>query len=181
MKTKLAMLAGCAALAVLVLGPSALAQAPCPGGGPFGGPGFGPMAGGHGPGFGPRMARLLDLTDEQQAQIKAVLETHRMATAELRVQLAAKRGEIKALWSADHPDKAAILAKIAESDPLRQQMREDHVQLRLEMREILTPAQRKLLIDKRAKLRELREELGGGCVGRHRGRHHARRPVRGGV
>lgn len=123
------------ALAALLVAPAAFA---C-------GPGHGR---GHGPG-GPdgepmlaRMAKHLDLTEDQQARIKALHEAAKPEREALEAALDTLREEMHALWQAETPDEGAILAKQAEMDPLRQQLRAQHVRLRLAVHALLTPEQR---------------------------------------
>lgn len=144
------------ALAVVLAGGVSLAQ-PCLGGG---GP-KGPRAQGpHGPGMSPeRLAWALDLTDEQ---VEAVEALHEATISEpdpaLREAIEARRAELQELWSAEAPDRTAILSKMEEIDALRDQIRDAHraerVDFRIGMLEILTPEQR----DKLAERHELRRE-----------------------
>lgn len=165
---------GLAALAALSFG-LVLAQGPgagsppgdCPHG--FDGPGFH-----HGPGplgFGPRMMRALDLTDAQRDQIHQILESHRDQNADLREQMKAFHEQMRSLWSADQPDKDAILAQWAEGQSLRAQMFEKTVDVRLAVRAVLTPEQL-------TKLQQMREKMGerfdgeGPCGGMGGPGHH---------
>ena len=121
------------------------------------------------PGFGPRMMQALDLTDAQRDQIHQILESNREQNADLREQMKAFHEQMRALWSADQPDKDAILAKWSEGQSLRAQMFERMVDVRLAVRAVLTPEQL-------TQLQQMREKMGEGFDGEGpchgRGGHH---------
>jgi len=103
-----------------------------------GGPGFGP---GNGPRNCPGFAGLTDLTSEQQTQLQDLRQKHRNEALPLRNQLFALRQELRALWAAPKADPQVITAKEKELDVLRNQMRENAVQFKLEARSFLSPEQ----------------------------------------
>jgi Spy/CpxP family protein refolding chaperone len=106
--------------------------------------------------FGPRAAKVLKLTPEERGQIGKLRDAHRQKATQLRDQIQAKRQESRQIWKAESPDRQAILAKHAEIDPLRQQLREARIDARLAAYNLLNPEQR-------ARVREMR------CWGGHRG------------
>lgn len=130
----------------------------------------------------PRMMGMLDLSDAQREQMKALRESHFEATSSLRAQLKGFHDEMFELWSVPTPDKDAILAKMAELDAIHLQLRAMQVEHRLEMRSLLSAEQLETMLQKRTRIRELHEELGDGPGGmrgkrgeghhRHHGRHH---------
>lgn len=107
------------------------------GGGPGGGYGWG-----KGPGHGRGMMAQLDLSASQQDQIAALRTTMLEQTAQAREALDEKRAEMQALWNVETPDREAILAKHAEMDELRTELRVAHIDFRLAVRALLTPEQR---------------------------------------
>ena len=116
----------------------------------------------HGEGMGQAMAKALELTPEQQAQVKALREQMKQDLAPVHAQLQQKHQEMEALWKAENPDERAILAKHAEMDPLMAQARARMVHFRVQMHALLTPAQR-------AKAVELRAQHPRGGPGMHGG------------
>lgn len=102
-----------------------------------GGPG-----GGMGMGFGPRAVQELGLSADQQKQLADLKAKHEAQVEPLRAKMQAKRGELQALWSAQSPDRHAILAKQAEMDPLREQLRTAGADHKIAMLKVLTSEQR---------------------------------------
>ncbi len=89
-----------------------------------------------------RMARFLELTDDQQAQIKTVLKAH---AAEIEAQMAAKRTARQALRQAmlSQPvDEAAIRARAEEGGKVEADGAVLFARIRTEIDPILTPDQR---------------------------------------
>ncbi len=110
------------------------------------------MAMAWGPGFGPRFGRgpggsefgvppIPNLTAEQSAQIQAVRDAFLKEIEPLQKELSAKATELRALWSSQNPDQAAILAKQKEMADIRTSIREKATNLRFEIRKVLTPEQ----------------------------------------
>jgi len=128
--------------------------------------------GGGGGGIIGRMISELDLSKEQQTKIENLRIEMQKRTTQVRIELRAKRGELRELWQVEHPDERAILAKQAEMDPLRHQVRAESVKFRVAAFEVLTP-------DQKTKLREMLEKparhmrggrmggdrMGGGAMG----------------
>lgn len=125
----------------------------------------GPRHGGscHGPGLLnpralPMMSEVLDLTDDQRSRIEGIFEEFRPAAPDeaFRAEMQALHAELKTLWTAEAPDRDAILAKLAEidarQDVKRAERRERHVDMQLAVSAVLTPEQR-------AKLADLREQM----------------------
>lgn len=118
--------------------------------------------GGGGGGFGGRILSELDLSKEQQTKIENLRIDMQKRTTQVRIELRQKRSELREMWQADHPDERALLAKQAEMDPLRQQVRAESIKFRVAAFEVLTP-------DQKTKLREIMEQpmrnLRGGQKG----------------
>lgn len=76
-----------------------------------GGPGgpMGPMGMGFGPGF-----RELDLTDEQRAQVKTIVDSHQAEFKAVGEKMHTAREGMQALIEADPLDEAAVRAKSVE-------------------------------------------------------------------
>ena len=114
----------------------------------------GPGGWGHGPGFDPErfedrmddraehLARLLDLTPEQQAAF-ARLRDEGLASARAdrdRARLAAD--ELRVLLDGERPDPAAVGAKVIELHQARERMRTARQSAAAELEKLLTPEQR---------------------------------------
>ena len=85
-----------------------------PPGGPMGGmrgPGgpMGPMAMGPGPGF-----RELDLSDDQKAQVKSIMESHQAEFKAVGDKIAAAREAMRTVLEAETLDESAVRAKSVE-------------------------------------------------------------------
>jgi Spy/CpxP family protein refolding chaperone len=107
------------------------------------------------------MMAELDLSTAQQEQIAALRSTMEEQTAQTREALDEKRSEMHALWSAETPDRDAILAKQVEMDELRRELRTAHIDFRLAVRALLTPEQRAKLDATRGRGRGGRHGRGG--------------------
>jgi Spy/CpxP family protein refolding chaperone len=104
------------------------------------GPGFGRGVG-MGPGYGPPGNFFANLTPEQSAKIQALQQGHLQAIAPLQQELLAKGTELRSLSLNPNADPAVITAKQKESWDLRSKFQEMTNNLRLQIREVLTPDQ----------------------------------------
>lgn len=138
----------------LALGAGVVAAQPGPGG-----------PGRRGAGGPERIARVLGLTEEQQAQVRKLTEAQRPKQEALRAQAEANRRALQEALSSANPDPTAVGELTIDGHRLRgegRKLREAHEQA---LRQLLTPEQR----TKFDALRSLREESWG-----------RRRPGRGG-
>jgi Spy/CpxP family protein refolding chaperone len=116
-------------VAVMVLGVAyAFAQGQGPGPGP-----------GHRPGWGHE--KWSSLTPDQQTKVQEFRQKFNDETAQLRGTMLTKRIELQSLWRNPKADSKAILDKEKELRSLQDQMRDKAVQMKLEIRKILTPEQ----------------------------------------
>jgi Spy/CpxP family protein refolding chaperone len=116
-------------VAVMVLGVAyAFAQGPGSGPGP-----------GHRPGWG--QEKWSSLTPEQQTKFQELRQKLNDETAQLRGTMLTKRLELQSLWTNPKADPKAIVEKEKEFRGLQDQMRDKALQLKLEVRKILTPEQ----------------------------------------
>jgi Spy/CpxP family protein refolding chaperone len=104
------------------------------------GPGFG-RGFGMGPGYGPPGNFFANLTPEQSAKIQALQQGHLQAIAPLQQELLAKGTELRSLSLNPNADQAVITAKQKEILGLRAKFQEMTNNLRLQIREVLTPEQ----------------------------------------
>ena len=103
--------------------------------------------------FQERMAKYLDLSQEQMAQIQELRKKHFADTRSLREDLMERRAEMRRLYTDSAASDNAIKAKAAEIGSLQQLLRDDMIRLRLEERNILTPDQLKKLSEFEPKVR----------------------------
>ena len=104
------------------------------------GPGFG-RGFGMGPGYGPPGNLFASLTPEQSAKIQSLQQAHLQAIAPLQQGMLAKGTEMRNLSQDPKADPAVIGAKQKEIWDLRSKMENMTNNLRLQIREILTPEQ----------------------------------------
>jgi Spy/CpxP family protein refolding chaperone len=104
------------------------------------GPGFGRGVG-MGPGYGPPGNVFANLTPEQSAKIQALQQAHLQGIAPLQQELLAKGTELRSLSLNPNADPAVITAKQKEIWDLRSKFQEMTNNLRLQIREVLTPDQ----------------------------------------
>lgn len=102
------------------------------------GPGSGPGPG-HRPGWG--QEKWSSLTPEQQTKFQELRQKLNDETAQLRGTMLTKRLELQSLWTNPKADPKAIVEKEKEFRGLQDQMRDKALQLKLEVRKILTPEQ----------------------------------------
>lgn len=115
-----------------------------------GGPGMGgPMRGGAGPEF-----RFLNLTEDQQAQLRKIREARQPEFKAAGEKLHAAREGMRQLMQSDTINEQAIRAKSAEVAAAEAEMAILNARVRQESLQILTSEQQQ-------KLKELRESRGG--------------------
>jgi Spy/CpxP family protein refolding chaperone len=87
------------------------------------------------------LAKFLNLSPEQKEKMKESRSLYHSDTRDLRYDLAAKRLEMRKLFTDPKTDEATLLAKQKELNTLRQQLLEKMSQRKMEWRKILTPEQ----------------------------------------
>lgn len=145
-------IAGVIAAAALLIGTVAAAR------GPHGGGMDGRMNG--------RMMQALDLSADQTQQVTALRQQMQATVKPLRDDMKALHEQMRELWKAAAPDRAAILQLHAEIDAVRAKIQVTHIDFRLAVHAILTPAQRTKAaeqMDKKGSRRGGRGLGGPGC------------------
>jgi Spy/CpxP family protein refolding chaperone len=89
-----------------------------------------------------RLARELNLTADQKAQIQQIRQDFLNSTASTREQLKAKKQEMMTLWMADQPDPVAIKSVAMQIHELMGQMIDPAVDHALAAYNVLTPQQK---------------------------------------
>ena len=90
---------------------------------------------------GAGMARALDLTGEQRAAFREVLESHRTKMQSLREKVRQNHQALEAALEGDDPDPAAVGKIAIEGRALRKQAEAHREQMNRALREFLTPEQ----------------------------------------
>ncbi len=142
-----------------------------------GGPGDGLDC--EGPGFGPghrleMMAHRLDLSEDQQANIKKIFEEGRKDGLEKRKELMRLRNEMHGEMLKDNPSEKTVLGINSKMGDLKTEMKALRLKARLAVRLALTPQQRDQML--------LMGGPGGhdGCGKKGgRGGHHGQRGSKG--
>ncbi|WP_432823964.1 Spy/CpxP family protein refolding chaperone [Trichloromonas sp.] len=135
---------------------------------PLAGRMMGEMRGGAGDGSGggrhlAKMAKVLDLSEAQQAQIQTILAAERAKTEPLRQQMEADREQMRQLVQADSFDEAAVRALASKKAEVGTELMVSRARTQNLIQAQLTPEQR----ERAEKVRPLMQEQRGG-----KGRHH---------
>jgi|GEM_PF-2966035 len=111
----------------------------------------------------------LNLTDAQKTALQALKTSTETATQPLRDQISAQRAAIAATLLADTIDTAKADAQVQALLPLVTQMTQQIAQAKQQEAQILTPEQRKLVLDKITALSACKAENQGsfGPFGHH--------------
>lgn len=104
-----------------------------------------------------KLARVLELSEEQRERSRALFRATLEDTKPLREQMRQLRGELRQQLAASPADDATISRLVRELHGLRSQMREKKVALREGFEALLTPRQK----ERFETLRALREALHG--------------------
>jgi Spy/CpxP family protein refolding chaperone len=105
---------------------------------------------GRGPGFF-RGLRALDLTDDQKAALKTIIQEERQASQPQREQIRAVREQIRTLLDGGKADPAEVGRLTIQAHTLGAQLREQHKRAFERFEAQLTP-------DQKAKLDQMRQE-----------------------
>jgi protein CpxP len=107
-------------------------------------------------GMGGRAAAALELTTEQKVEIQKLRAQMIEDLAPTKAKLGELREQMRKLWKADNPSEKKIMAKHAEMDTYRTEIRARQVRFRIDVLNVLTP-------DQRAKLKELKAKRAKGA------------------
>jgi len=119
-----------------------------------------------------RLVQDLELSAEQEQQVRQLAQERRTATRPVREQLRRVRNELTEIWRSAEPSREQILAKHVEMDRLRHQVREAQVDFRLGLHALLSPEQRSRFAE------QMQRRPGRRGDGRHRGAGPGRRGPR---
>lgn len=127
--------------------------------------GFGPppMWLGDGPGMMlPMLLRGIDLTDEQQTQIRTIMSNNRSKLQPLFQQLRTAHTEVAdKLLAPGNVSRDDVLPQLQQMEQLRGQLMEEGLAVMLEVRKVLTPEQLTKAVQLREKMQALHQEMRG--------------------
>jgi len=107
------------------------------------------------------MAKELDLTEEQQAQLKAQQFKLQKSAIDNRSKIQTAELELRQLMDAEDVDESKVKSKIEQIGKLKTAMRIELVQSRLDMKKVLTAEQlQKMETLKQERMQEFRERRG---------------------
>lgn len=119
----------------------------------------------HGPRKGGFMAEL-NLTPEQEQKLLEIRQKHAREVLPLRQELQKKHLELRQLWHVEKPNASTIEEKMKEMVPLQVKLRMKALEMRNEMKALLTPEQ----------LKKFEEFRPGRSFGRRGWGHHGNGP-----
>jgi periplasmic protein CpxP/Spy len=108
----------------------------------------------HGEGFRDRIAEELGITAEQRQRIEAIKAEHSEAIKTARQNVADKRRALDDAYAAEPLDKAAVDTRLRELGDAQTALMQQASEVRLAIREVLTPEQRAKARDLKSKARE---------------------------
>jgi len=108
-----------------------------------------PERSGHGREWRREVMEQLDLTSQQKQKVAEIRDRQQRAAIEQRARIQIARLDLQRLMRADAPDREAVLRQVDEIAKLTTELRKSQVGAMLDVRAVLTPAQR-------GKLRDLR-------------------------
>lgn len=122
--------------------------------------GFG-KRGGHHRGGGMRggmMLRGLDLTDEQKAQVKTIMQASKETSKPIREQMKANREKLQTLSDSGNFDQAQVQAIANQQGALSAQMIVEKEKVKSQINALLTPEQKAKAAEMKAQFKQKREE-----------------------
>lgn len=122
--------------------------------------GFGKRSGHHrGGGMrGGMMLRGLDLTDEQKAQVKTIMQSSKETSKPIRQQMKANREKLQTLSDSGNFDQSQVQAIANQQGALSAQMIVEKEKVKSQINAILTPEQKAKAAEMKAQFKQKREE-----------------------
>lgn len=112
-------------------------------------------------GMGQGAVEKIDLSKEQKDKIRKIRGDAKKQNITLRSNLELKQIELRELLDAENPSKDQIAAKVKEIEGVKTQMKMNHINARLDCRNILTKDQREKMDQMRSERRDRWHEKGG--------------------
>ncbi len=107
----------------------------------------------------PAIVRSLSLTPEQQDKLDAILAKNRRSFIDLKADVEKKQLDVEELMAKKDSDPAKVGAAIDAAEQARAKLRKAVSLMVLDMRNVLTDAQWKMVVERREQWREERREL----------------------
>lgn len=108
----------------------------------------------------PRLAKAIELTEEQHKQIQAIRDAHKESLQTLRSQMREVRAEIaNKLYGPGVVKEEDLASQIKQLAELREKRRQEGLKVALEVRGVLTEEQLAKARDLRQRMGELRSEM----------------------
>ncbi len=139
-----------------------------------------PNAGGDSPTEGARkgkrghggICKKLECTDDQKTKIKAIRAALKADNADERAAAKELRERYRAAKSADNPNPEALAKMRAEMKALKKTMKAARAESKAEIKEVLTPEQREMLVALKAERKAKRHKKGKKGKKGKRGKKH---------
>lgn len=119
---------------------------------------------------GARIAQELNLTEQQQADLKELRESRKESHKPHREEMKAIHEEMNKLLRAPTVDKKAIEANIQKTAKLTEEKLRNHVEYQLKVKEIMTPEQFNKYLDMKRERMQKRKGMHKGKNGKGHGR-----------
>ena len=89
-----------------------------------------------------KIAEKLDLSPSQQAKFKELRSDHKKEMEPFRKKMEKQRNKIHSLWMQDPVNEKALMKAIENSMRIKTQMRKTRAEFRIDLLDLMTPAQR---------------------------------------
>jgi Spy/CpxP family protein refolding chaperone len=106
----------------------------------------------------PRIARQLDLSAEQVAQLEKIFAGTKPKLIDLRADFEKKQFDYDQAMQADDVDRKVLEEKIEAREQARAALQKELALMELDMKKVLSPEQREKLVEMREKARALVQE-----------------------
>jgi Spy/CpxP family protein refolding chaperone len=106
----------------------------------------------------PRVARQLDLSSDQVAQLEKIFAQTKPKLIDLRAEFEKKQFDYDQAMQNDDVDRKELETKIEAREQARASLQKELALMELDMKKVLSPAQREKLVEMREKARELVQE-----------------------
>ena len=106
----------------------------------------------------PRIARQLDLSADQVAQLEKIFARAKPKLIDLRADFEKKQFDYDQSMQSDDVDRKELEAKIEAREQARAALQKELALMELDMKKVLNPEQREKLVEMRAKARVLVQE-----------------------
>jgi Spy/CpxP family protein refolding chaperone len=121
----------------------------------------------------PRVVEALQITPDQQTRLEAIFSKNRRGFIDLKADVEKRQIDLDELMQKKDSDPKRVSSAVDALEQSKLRLRKSHAMMVLEMREILTADQWKMLMDKMEDARQMREDRRMNRRGLLRGRDAA--------